>query len=67
MFKDINPDDIGFIVYDEDKPEELIKKLDELNSDNKLYNVYRERLYKFALEKLDRTVLFSGIVEDLVR
>ena len=67
LFKDINPDDIGFIVYDEDKPEELIKKLDELNSDNNLYDVYRERLYKFALEKLDRTVLFSGIIEDLVR
>lgn len=53
-FTDFKPEEIGFIIYDQENPEECVTLMNKINGDNKLYEEYREKSLKFLRTYFDR-------------
>ena len=58
-----SPRDIGIVVYDSEHPEKCVQLMEQINSDNNLYNEYITKCQAFCRSQFDRKVIMGRLFD----
>lgn len=64
-FTDFKPEEIGFIIYDEENPQPCVELMNKLNNDNDLYEEYRDRSLIFLKTYFERDKVMNVFLDFL--
>ena len=62
-FMNYSPRDIGIVVYDSEHPEKCVQLMEQIDSDNNLYNEYITKCQAFCRSQFDRKVIMGRLFD----